>query len=304
MRFDHFGDIDVLNVVEVERPVPQKGEVLVKLKAAGINPGEASIREGRMAKEYPTTFPSGEGSDLAGTVVEVGEGVTNIKPGDEIIGFSNKRASHADYVIVEADNLVPRPAQVPWEQAGALFVVGTTAYAAVKAVSLKTGDTVVVSGASGGVGSVTVQLAKNTGATVIGLAGEDSHQWLSGHGVIPVDYKAEGLADRIRQAAGKKIDAFIDTHGDGYVRLAIEELGVAPDRVDTIIDFEAAKKYNVKTDGNQKGASASVLSELAEQIATGRLEIPIASVYLLEDVRAAYKELEQNHTHGKIVLVP
>jgi len=303
VRFDQFGDVNVLNLVEVDRPVPEKGQVLVRVRAAGINPGESSIREGKLATKFPTSFPSGEGSDLAGTVEEVGKGVRHIKKSDEIIGFTDRRASHADYVIVDADHLVPRPANVPWEQAGALFVVGTTAYAAVKAVGLKPGDTVVVSGASGGVGSVAVQLAKNAGATVIGLAGEDSHEWLSRYGVIPIDYEAEGLADHIRNVANGKIDAFIDTHGNGYVQLAID-LGVSPDRIDTIMDFEAAKKYGVKTDGNQKGASAEVLAELAEAIATGRLEIPIAGVYHLADVREAYKELEKRHTHGKIVLVP
>lgn len=303
VRFDQFGDVNVLNIEEVDRPAPQKGQVLVKVMAAGINPGESAIREGKLAAEFPTSFPSGEGSDLAGIVEEVGKGVQHIKKGDEIIGFTDKRASHADYVIVDADHLVPRPAKVPWEQAGALFVVGTTAYAAVKAVGLKSGDTVVVSGASGGVGSVAVQLAKNAGATVIGLAGEESHEWLSRYGVIPVDYEAEGLADHIRNAAKGKIDAFIDTHGNGYVQLAMD-LGVSPARIDTIMDFEGAKKYGVKTDGNQKGASAEVLSELAEAIATGRLEIPIAAVYHLADVREAYKELEKRHTHGKIVLVP
>jgi NADPH:quinone reductase-like Zn-dependent oxidoreductase len=302
VRFDKYGGTDVLKIVEVTRPVPGKGEVLVKLKAAGINPGEGAIREGKLAQQWPTTFPSGEGSDLAGIVEELGEDVTNIAVGDEIIGFTDKRASHADLVIVETKHLVPRPAKVPWEQAGALFVVGTTAYAAVKAVSLKPGDTVVVSGAAGGVGSVAVQLAKNTGATVVGISSKTNHSWLSDHGVIPVAY-GEGIANRIWEASGGRIDAFIDTQGDGYVELAIN-LGVAPDRVDTIIDFQAAKKFGVKTDGSQAGAKAEVLAELADLIATGRLEIPIAKVYHLADVREAYKELEQHHTHGKIVLVP
>ena len=302
VKFDQYGGIDVLNVVEVPRPVPGKGQVLVRIKAAGINPGEGSIREGKFAKVWPTTFPSGEGSDLAGTVEEVGEGVKNIKVGDEVIGFTDNRASHAEFVLVETGHLIPRPAKVPWEQAGALFVVGTTAYAAVKAVALKSGDTVVVSGAAGGVGSIIVQLAKNTGAKVIGLSSEANHAWLSGKGITPVAY-GEGMADRIRKAAGGRIDAFIDAHGGGYVELAIE-LGVVPDRINTIIDFEAAKKYGVKTAGSQDGAKAEVLSELAEMIATGRLEIPIAKVYHLADVREAYRELEQHHTHGKIVLVP
>jgi NADPH:quinone reductase-like Zn-dependent oxidoreductase len=302
VKFDHFGGVDVLDVVEVDRPVPGIGQVLIRVRAAGINIGESSIREGKLEKRYPTSFPSGEGSDLAGIVEEVGEGVGKITIGDEIIGFTNNRDSHADYVLLEADQLIPRPAKVPWEQAGALFVVGTTAYAAVEAVGLKSGDTVVVSGAAGGVGSVAVQLAKNAGAKVIGLASEANHKWLSDHGIVPVTY-GEGVADRIRKASDGKVDAFIDTHGGGYVGMAIN-LGVSPDRIDTITDFEAAKKYGVKTDGNQAGAKAEVLSDLAGLIASGRLEIPIANVYQLANVQEAYKELEQHHTHGKIVLVP
>lgn len=302
VKFDHFGGVDVLNVVEVDRPTPGIGQVLVRVRAAGINIGESSIREGKLEKEYPTSFPSGEGSDLAGIVEEVGEGVGKIAVGDEVIGFTNNRDSHADYVLLDADQLTPRPEKVPWEQAGALFIVGTTAYAAVKAVSLKSGDTVVVSAAAGGVGSVAVQLAKNAGAKVIGLASEANHKWLTDHGIIPVTY-GEGMADRIREASDGKVDAFIDTHGGGYVELAIN-LGVSPDRIDTIIDFEAARKYGVRTDGNEEGAKAEVLSELAELIATGRLGIPIAKVYQLDKVRDAYRELEKDHTHGKIVLVP
>jgi NADPH:quinone reductase-like Zn-dependent oxidoreductase len=302
VKFDKYGGVDVLQVVEVDRPVPGKGQVLVKVKAAGINPGEGSIREGKFAQQWPTTFPSGEGSDFAGVVEEVGKGVKGIAAGDEVIGYTDNRASHADYVVVDANHVVPRPAKVSWEQAGALFVVGSTAYAAVKAVALKKGDTVIVSGAAGGVGSVVCQLAGDAGARVIGLASSPHHQWLSDHGVIPVAY-GEGLPDRIRAASGGHADAFIDTFGNGYVELAIN-LGIPPDRIDTIIDFAAAQKYGVKTDGNSKGARAEVLSELAGLIDAGRLEIPIAKVYPLDEVRQAYTELEQRHTHGKIVLVP
>ena len=302
VKFDKYGGVDVLQVVEVDRPVPGRGQVLVKVKAAGINPGEGSIREGKFAQQWPTTFPYGEGSDFAGVVEEVGKGVKGIAAGDEVIGYTDNRASHADYVVVDANHVVHRPAKVSWEQAGALFVVGTTAYAAVKAVALKKGDTVIVSGAAGGVGSVVCQLAVDAGARVIGLASPPHHQWLSDHGVIPVAY-GEGLPDRIREAAGGHVDALIDTFGNGYVELAIN-LGIPPDRIDTIIDFAAAEKYGVRTDGNSKGARAEVLSELAGLIAAGRLEIPIAKVYHLDEVREAYTELEQRHTHGKIVLVP
>jgi NADPH:quinone reductase-like Zn-dependent oxidoreductase len=302
VRFAKYGGLEVLEVVEVERPVPGAGKVLVRVKAAGINPGEASIRKGLFAERWPATFPSGQGSDLAGVVEEVGPGVTNVAMGDEVIGFTNDRSSQAELVVVEAGNLVPRPANVSWEQAGALFVAGATAYAAVRSVALNAGDTVVVSGAAGGVGSIAVQLASNAGARVIGLAGTSNHKWLSEHGVIPVTY-GDGVEDRIRTACGGKVDAFIDTFGGGYVELALK-LGVAKSRIDTIIDFAAAAKYGVKTEGNHEAANAEVLVQLAGLLASGRLEIPIAKVYPLGDVREAYRELEQRHTRGKIVLQP
>jgi NADPH:quinone reductase-like Zn-dependent oxidoreductase len=222
--------------------------------------------------------------------------------GDEVIGFTENRASQAECVLIDSGNLVPRPGNVSWEQAGALFVAGTTAYAAVRSVSLSPGDTVVVSGAVGGVGSIAVQLARNAGAKVIGLASVANHKWLSDHGIIPVAY-GDGVEDRIRAASGGKVDAFIDTFGGGYVDLALK-LGVAPNRIDTIIDFAAAAKYGVKAEGNQVAATAEVLGQLAGLLAAGRLEIPIAKVYPLAEVRDAYRELEQRHTRGKIVLEP
>ena len=302
VRFDRYGGIDVLRVVEVDRPVPGPSQVLVQIKAAGINPGEAAIREGAFANRWPATFPSGQGSDLAGLVEEVGSAVKNVAVGDEIIGFTDNRASQAELVVVEADHLVHRPAHVSWEQAGALFVAGTTAYAAVRAVSLTAGDIVVVSGAAGGVGSIAVQLARNVGATVLGLASVANHAWLTDHGVIPIAH-GDGVAERIRAASGNGVDAFIDTFGGGYVELALG-LGVAPDRIDTIIDFAAAAKHGVKTEGNSAAANAKVLAELAGLIDAGRLEIPIAKVYRLADVREAYQDLARRHTRGKIVLVP
>jgi NADPH:quinone reductase-like Zn-dependent oxidoreductase len=302
VRFDKYGGIDVLHVVDVERPIPKPNQVLVRVKAAGINPGEAAIREGVFASRWPATFPSGQGSDLAGIVEEIGSAVKNVAVGEEVIAFTENRASQAELVVVEADHLIHRPAHVSWEQAGALFVAGTTAYATVKAVSLTKSDTVVVSGAAGGVGSIVIQLARNIGAKVLGLAGTANHGWLTDHGVIPIAY-GEGVAERIRAASANKVDAFIDTFGGGYVELALE-LGVARDRIDTIIDFAAAAKHGVKTEGNSAAANAKVLAELAGLIDAGRLEIPIAKTYRLADVREAYRDLAQRHTRGKIVLVP
>src|ERR1700734_1535574 len=119
VRFDQYGGLEVLKVVEVERPSPGPGKVLVRVKAAGINPGEAAIRKGLFAARWPSTFPSGQGSAFAGIVEGVGAGVAGVARGDEVIGFTNDRASQAEVVVVPADQLVPRPPRVPWEQAGA-----------------------------------------------------------------------------------------------------------------------------------------------------------------------------------------
>ncbi len=200
VRYDEFGGLDVLRVDEVERPVPGDGQVLVQVKASGINPSEVATRTGAVSKLFPSTFPSGQGSDLAGVIEEVGAGVGGFSPNDEVIGFTQQRASQAELVLVEADDLTRKPEKVSWEVAGGLYVVGVTAWGAVHAVQPRKGETVVISGAAGGVGSLAVQLARRTGATVIGLASERNHEWLKSHGVIPVAY-GDGVAHRIRAAA-------------------------------------------------------------------------------------------------------
>jgi NADPH:quinone reductase-like Zn-dependent oxidoreductase len=305
VRFDEYGDVDVLKVADVPVPDPGAGQVLVRVRATGINPGEAKIREGLLHAMWPATFPSGQGSDLAGVVDRLGPGVTTAAAGDEVIGWVDTRSAQAEYAVVDADNLASKPADVPWEVAGALGVAGFTAWAAVHAVNLKTGDTVAVSGAAGGVGSLTVQLARRIGATVVGIAGQHNQEWLREHGAIPVRY-GEDLVGRIFDAllTTPQVDAFIDTYGGDYVEFAINELGVEPSRVDTIVRFDAVREYGVKSEGNAVGASAATLQELAQLIAAGELEVPIAATYPLDQVREAYARLATGHVRGKIVLLP
>jgi len=159
-----------------------------------------------------------------------------------------------------------------------------------------------VSAAAGGVGVLTVQLARRAGATVVGIASAANHDWLRAHGVVPVAY-GDGLAERIRAAAPDGVDAFIDLFGDGYVDVALA-LGVPADRIATIIDFAAVEEHGVKADGNAVGARPEVLAELAALLANGELELPVAATFPLARVQDAYRELERRHTRGKIVLVP
>lgn len=300
VRFDQYGDVDVLRVEDVPQPEPAADQVLVEVVAAGINPGEIAIRSGALHEQWPATFPSGEGSDFAGRVVEVGASVTGFAVGDEVLGWSDWRSSHAEHVVVPADHLTRKPLALDWIRAGGLFVAGVTAYASVRAVQPAAGETVVVSGAAGGVGSLTVQLARNAGATVIGIASESNAAWLRSVGVIPVAY-GDDLEERLRKAVPSGIDAFIDTYGSGYVDLAVS-LGVDPSRINTVIDYAAAAKAGAKAEASMAASDAEVLGFLAEELAWGRVVMPVAAVYPLEGVREAYTELGERHTRGKIVL--
>jgi NADPH:quinone reductase-like Zn-dependent oxidoreductase len=304
VQFDSYGGIDVLQVRDVPRPIPGAGEVLVQVKAAGINPSEGVIRSGALHHMFPATFPSGQGSDFAGIVAELGSGVSGFSVGDEVIGFSMRRSSHAEYVSVPANQLTPKPSKVPWEVAGSLFVAAVTAYAAVRSVQLVPGDTVVIAGAAGGVGSIAVQLARRAGATVLGIAGPSNDAWLKDHGAVPVNY-GDNLSARLRAAAQSgHIDALLDFFGGGYVAMGVEELKLAPEKVDTIADFEAVMRFGVQSKGGADAATAAVLAELADLVARGELEVPIAGVFALDDVRDAFRQVELRHTRGKIVLRP
>lgn len=273
VRYDHHGDVDVLQVVDVPAPTPGPGQILVRVLAAGLNPGEIAIRVGALLAQFPSSFPSGQGTDLAGVVEATGTGVTAFAAGDEVLD---------------------------WVRAGSLFVAGVTALAAVRALDLQAWDTVAVSGAAGGVGSLAVQLARRAGARVLGIAGPANHDWLRSVGVEPVAY-GDGLADRVRALAPNGVTAFVDTHGDGYVDLAVE-IGVAPERIDTIIDFAAAGRVGARTDGSAQGSTPESLTTIAEHVAWGRIVMPVTAVYPLARIHDATAEVAARHARGKVVL--
>jgi NADPH:quinone reductase len=246
----------------VAKPELAEGEIVVRVVAAGANPGEISIREGLLKYVFPMEFPFGQGTDFAGRVDSVGAGVTGFAPG------------------------------------GSLFVVATTAVAAVRAVSLKPGEVVAVSGAAGGVGSLAVQLARRTGARVIGIASGENASFLRSVGVKPVAY-GDSLVQRLQALAPKGLDAFIDLFGGGYVELAAK-LGVS--RINTVIDFAAAEKYGTKTDGSSAAASRETIALVADLIAWGEIVMPLTAIYPFALVRDAYIQLARRKARGKIVL--
>jgi NADPH:quinone reductase len=300
VQLSAYGGVDQLRIVDVAKPESGEGEVVVRVVAAGTNPGEIAIREGLLRDVFPMDFPFGQGADFAGRIDSVGAGVTGFAPGEEVLGWTERRAAQAEYVASSPSQLIPKPAAIDWFRAGSLFVVATTAVGAVRAVSLKSGDMVAVSGAAGGVGSLAVQLAQRAGARVIGIASDENAQFLRSVGVEPVAY-GEGLAERLRALAPEGLDAFIDLFGSGYVELAVN-LGVAPERINTIIDFAAAQKYGVKSDGSSAGESRETLASVANLIAWGEIVMPLTAIYPFALLRDAYTELARRKARGKIVL--
>ncbi|MFI9593767.1 NADP-dependent oxidoreductase [Nonomuraea sp. NPDC052265] len=299
VRFSRYGGPEVLEIVQVPKPSPGPGQVLVRAIVAPINPGEIGIREGAFADIWPASFPEGQGNDFAGQVVEVGVGVTGFSAGDEVIGYAPRRAQ-ADYVVHDADTLARKPPAVCWEEAAPLSAVGVTAWAGVDAVNPQLGQVVVVSAAAGGVGVLAAQLARLRGATVIGTVGPRNVDFVRSLGIIPVLH-GPGLAERIRQVAPSGVDALIDTFGDGHVATAIA-LGVSPQRINTIADRAAVRRYGVHDRAQEDAFSPRLVERLATMVADKRLLVPISAVYPLEQVGQAYVELAERHTRGKIVL--
>lgn len=300
VQLSAYGGIDQLRIVDIARPEPKAGEVVVRIVAAGTNPGEIAIREGLLRDMFPMDFPFGQGTDFAGRIDSVGTGVTGIAPGDAVLGWTERRSAQAEYVASSPARLIPKPPALDWFRAGSLFVVATTAVAAVRAVSLRPGDVVAISGAAGGVGSLAVQLARRAGARVIGIASNESAEFLRSVGVAPLAY-GDGLTERLRAIVPEGIGAFIDLFGGSYVELAVT-LGVARERINTIIDFAGALKYGVKTDGSSAAASRETLQSVANLIAWGEIVMPLTAIYPFASLSAAYTELARRKARGKIVL--
>ncbi len=302
VRFERYGGVEVLEVVDVEPPQPAEGQVLVRVRAAGINPFESKLRRGLLRDQIKLSFPAAQGTDVSGIVEQVGPGVDEVAVGAEVFG-SAVRGSHAELARIPHARLLPLPTGLSWEVAGGLWTVATTASAAVGAVDLGPQDVVVVAGAAGGVGGLAAQLARHRGASVVGVAGERSHPWLRSRGIIPVTY-GDGLEERLRQLApaGARLGALVDTVGGGYVELGIR-LGIDPGRINTIVDFDAAASNGAMSVGGQAAGSSEV-AEVARLLAAGELELPIAATFALEQVQEAYTLLEQGHPAGKIVLIP
>lgn len=295
--FEEFGGPEVLGVREVERPVPGAGQVLVRVVAAGVNPIDGMIRAGWMQQVFPTALPAIPGQEFSGVVETVGEGVRGVAPGDEILGWA-LGGSWAQYTL--AEGWAPKPASLGWAEAAALPIATETASRVLELLGLGSGDTLLLHGAAGAVGTVAVQLAVAAGATVVGTASPANHAYLRELGAVPVAY-GEGLVGRVRAVAPQGVDAVFDAAGRGALPDSLELLGSSTERIVTIADMDA-DKHGVTFSSSRTGDPSPGLAEHARLAAEGRLVLPVTGEFPLEEAADAAAESDAGHVRGKLVV--
>ncbi|MEU4720526.1 NADP-dependent oxidoreductase [Nonomuraea dietziae] len=290
------GGPEVLQVMEIETPHAGPGEVRVRVKAAGVQPYDAAVRAGWVPQGVTGELPRVPGNEFAGVVDQVGQGVTGFAEGDEVLGFSLLN-SYAEYIVVGADQVAHKPAGVPWEVAGGLTAGVQTAELALDTIGVREGETLLVHGASGSVGTAAVQIARRRGARVIGTGREENHDYLRSLGAIPVVY-GEGLADRVR-ALGQ-VDAALDGAGGHALEVSLE-LVKDPARIVTLVEHGRAAELGVKL--VQAGRTAERLGRYAALIAEGAFTFPVRRAYPLDQAAEAHREIETGHGRGKLVIL-
>jgi len=301
--YETFGGPEVLELREVLEPHAGVGEVRVRVTAAGLNPMDWMLSSTpELAGQFGVTVPSGFGTDFAGVIDEVGAGVTRFALGDRVYGGALGRAT-ADFVVLTTpteapDMLSHTPDGISDEIASTLPVPGLTAAAALQAIGLRPGDTVLIGGAAGGVGVFAVQLAKLMGATVIGTASAGTFDFLRQLGAEPVAY-GTGLAERVRMLAPRGVSAATDLFGTETAEAALT-LGVAPERISTIA-AGPTPPGGVRATGGSNAQPGS-LEQLTDAILTGTITVPIAATFPIEQTRDAVLLQSERHTHGKIVI--
>ncbi|MFJ2577525.1 NADP-dependent oxidoreductase [Kitasatospora aureofaciens] len=303
IAFPEFGGADVLRPIDVELPTPGPGQMLVEVRAAGVNPLDHKLRAGVLTAVFPVTLPFVPGFELAGVVRAVGPDVTAWAPGDEVFG-AVMGGAHAEHVLVPAGLLARKPATLSWEEAAAIPVAAETAERALDVLGVQAGETLLVHGAAGGVGTLVLQFARARGITVIGTASEGNHAYLRELGAIPVTY-GDGLAERVRAAAPGGVDRALDVAGLGGVLPLSVELTGSADRVLTIADFAGAEEHGIRLSAGAEGGEMYHGRAFAAALAlhaAGELRLPLHRVFPLAEAAEAHRLSEHGHVRGKIVL--
>jgi NADPH:quinone reductase-like Zn-dependent oxidoreductase len=265
--------------------------------AAGVNPSDWKARKGELGGELPQTT----GRDVAGVVDEIGEGVMDVAVGDRVFGFSGGRAGAGAAELALLSDYAPIPPSLGFAEAAALPVVLETATRALAALGAGAGKTLLINGASGGIGSVAVQLAVARGARVIGIASPGNHDYLRSLGAEPVGYGAD-LAGRVRAVVPGGVDLALDVAGSGVLPELIELAG-GPEHVVTVADFAGARQYRVRFSRGEDGRALHAIADIGELIESGRFALPAVQTFPLGEIAAAHRVSEDGHVRGKLVLL-
>ncbi len=294
LRFSEYGGPEVLQLVEIEAPHAAEGQIRIAVRAAGVNQLDWKIRAGYMREDMPLLLPAGVGNDAAGIVDEVGEGVTDVAIGDEV--FGSGLATFAEHAVLSS--WAKKPAELPFEEAAGYPVPAETAIRILKQVGIQPGETLLVSGATGGVGSAVVQIARHRGINVIGTASERSQDYLQKLGAVATTY-GSGLVERVRALAPHGVDAALDLAGSGVIPELIELTGEAK-KVLSIADF-TAPKYGAQVSSTAQDAANS-FAEVARMFTDGVFRIPVEKAFPLSKTGEAQEASATGHVTGRFVV--
>ena len=299
LQYSEYGGPEVLRVNEIGTPEPGPGQVRVAVRAAGVNPRDAKLRQGLFAPGRPLAGPTGLGMELAGVIDAISPDVRGWALGQPVFGRSSTRDAVATHALAPADDIVAKPDWLGYAEAAALPIAAETAYRGLRQLGVKPGGTLLVHAAAGAVGRVATQLAVVQGLTVIGTvsdANRDSYRELGG---IPVSYAAEGLAGRIRAAAPDGIDWVLDAYGHDVLALSVRLAG-SPDRVLTMADPTAAA-HGVHL-SIESVPIPEVMAEVLPLVEARRVVLPVEATFPLGESAAAYRRVATGHRIGKIVI--